>query len=100
MTKEQKQNWIEQRKRPQAEILLAIKTTLPAVWPAVAVVGKWIWVQFQKKPEAAILEGLKGLGFSWSSRRGCWQHPCGSWSGGKKGDPRERYGMVRAEELK
>ena len=71
MTTEQKQNWIEQRKRPQAEILMAIKTTLPAVWPAVAVVGKWIWVQFQKKPEAAILEGLKGLGFSWSSRRGC-----------------------------
>ena len=34
------------------------------------VVGRWVWVEFENKPEAEIRQALKDFGFRWSRRRG------------------------------
>ena len=41
------------------------------------VVGRWVWVKFESKPEAEIRQALKDFGFRWSRRRGQWAHNCG-----------------------
>lgn len=41
------------------------------------VVGRWIWVKFESKPNAGIRQSLKDFGFHWSRRRGQWAHNCG-----------------------
>lgn len=41
------------------------------------VVGRWVWVKFESKPDAEIRQGLKDFGFRWSRRRGQWSHNCG-----------------------
>ncbi len=41
------------------------------------VVGKWVWVKFDSKPNAEIRQALKDFGFRWSRRRGQWTHSCG-----------------------
>jgi hypothetical protein len=41
------------------------------------VVGKWVWLKFDEKPNATIRQGLKDMGFRWSKRRGQWAHNCG-----------------------
>ena len=96
MTPEQQQEWKAKRERPTAEVLKDLRSDTPAAWPAAAVVGKWVWVRFDSKPDPETIAGLKALGFTWSSRRASWQHPCGAWAGGAKGDPRERYGIIPA----
>jgi ribosome biogenesis GTPase A len=44
------------------------------------VVGKWVWVKFESKPNADIRQALKDFGFRWSKRRGQWAHNCGHHS--------------------
>jgi hypothetical protein len=44
------------------------------------VVGKWVWVEFESKPDAEVRQGLKDMGFRWSRRRGQWAHNCGNSS--------------------
>jgi len=41
------------------------------------VVGRWVWVEFESKPNADIRQALKDFGFRWSRRRGQWSHNCG-----------------------
>lgn len=41
------------------------------------VVGKWIWIQFEAKPDVETRAALKDLGFHYNSKRGLWQNPCG-----------------------
>ncbi len=41
------------------------------------VVGKWVWIQFESKPDAEVRQSLKDMGFRWSRRRGQWAHNCG-----------------------
>ncbi len=41
------------------------------------VVGRWVWIKFESKPNAAIRQSLKDMGFRWSRRRGQWSHNCG-----------------------
>ena len=41
------------------------------------VVGKWVWVKFDSKPDADIRQALKDCGFRWSRRRQQWAHNCG-----------------------
>ena len=58
------------------------------------VVGKWIWLRFDSKPDVETLTLLKGAGFIWVKRRGEWAHNCGCPSGAGKGSPRWKYGQV------
>ncbi len=41
------------------------------------VVGRWVWVKFESKPNAEVRQSLKDCGFRWSRRRGQWCHNCG-----------------------
>ena len=41
------------------------------------VVGRWVWIKFESKPNAAIRQSLKDMGFRWSRRREQWAHNCG-----------------------
>jgi hypothetical protein len=41
------------------------------------VVGRWVWVKFDSKPNAEIRQSLKDFGFRWSKRRQQWSHNCG-----------------------
>ena len=41
------------------------------------VVGKWVWIKFDSKPNATIRQSLKDFGFRWSKRRQQWAHNCG-----------------------
>ena len=40
-------------------------------------VGQWVWVTFDQKPEQDLLKKLKQMGFKWSKRRGKWANNCG-----------------------
>lgn len=41
------------------------------------VVGRWVWIKFESKPDADTRQALKDAGFRWSRRRGQWAHNCG-----------------------
>ena len=41
------------------------------------VVGRWVWIKFESKPNAEIRQSLKDMGFRWSKRRQQWAHNCG-----------------------
>ena len=41
------------------------------------VVGRWVWIKFDDKPDAGTRQSLKDFGFRWSRRRGQWAHNCG-----------------------
>ena len=41
------------------------------------VVGRWVWIQFDSKPDAELRQALKDFGFRWSRRREQWAHNCG-----------------------
>lgn len=41
------------------------------------VVGRWVWIKFESKPNTDIRQSLKDMGFRWSRRRGQWAHNCG-----------------------
>ena len=56
------------------------------------VVGKWVWVFFEDKPEDDLRKSLKDFGFRWSARRGGWAHNCGNPSrSASKSSPFEKY---------
>lgn len=44
------------------------------------IVGRWVWIKFESKPNTEIRQALKDFGFHWSKRRGQWCHNCGHGS--------------------
>lgn len=80
-----------------AEVLERLRHT--AAWPCAKVVGRWVWVEFEQKPDKTTRDMLRELGFHWNRKRGAWQHPCGVFSHHGHGDPRFKYGSVPASEL-
>jgi hypothetical protein len=72
-------------------VLNLLLTTLPDVYRAAEVVGKWVWVTFKEQPAAEIRQQLAQLGFHWNRDRQAWQHPCGKFSAGSQQDPHEKY---------
>lgn len=63
------------------------------------VVGRWVWVSFDGKPDDATRTILKAAGFRWVASRGEWAHNCGHWSHHGVGNPRFKYGAVPVAEL-
>ncbi len=63
------------------------------------IVGRWVWVEFDSKPDSGIREALKANGFRWSRRRGAWAHPCGHFTGRGSCDPFWKYGKVAVGDL-
>lgn len=55
------------------------------------VVGRWVWVTFDEKPDHETLKALKDFGFHWSPRREKWAHNCGVPSQPGSGNPWDKY---------
>lgn len=81
------------------DLLARLKADIPAAFAAARVVGRWVWLEFDTKPAAAVRAAIKGLGFHWNRDREAWQHPCGWFSKRGPGDPRAKYGEVRAADV-
>jgi len=65
-----------------------------------SVVGKWVWVFFDEKPDEATRKVLKDFGFRWSARRGGWAHNCGHPSrSASKSSPFEKYEVQPISEV-
>jgi hypothetical protein len=83
------------RTLPTPKVLNLLLTTLPDVYRAAEVVGKWVWVQFKEQPAAEIRQQLAQLGFHWNRERQAWQHPCGQFRLSSNNDPHEKYSSYR-----
>ena len=55
-------------------------------------VGRWVWVRFDSKPDAETRKLMKDFGFRWAPRRGMWAHNCGHPSRKGKVNPFYKYG--------
>jgi hypothetical protein len=65
-----------------------------------SVVGRWVWVFFDEKPDEAVRKVLKDFGFRWSARRGGWAHNCGTPSrSASKSSPFEKYEVQPISEV-
>ncbi len=62
-------------------------------------VGRWVWVTFDSKPNAEIRQELKDFGFRWSPKRGKWAHNCGHPSRSSTGNPWLKYRHCKISEL-
>ncbi len=79
------------RTLPTPKVLHLLLTSLPDVYRAAEVVGKWVWVTFKEQPAAEIRQQLAQLGFHWNRERQAWQHPCGQFRLSSAYDPHEKY---------
>ena len=62
-------------------------------------VGRWVWVSFPAKPEAATRARLIAAGFRWVKRRAAWAHSCGIRSRKSPHNPKDKYGAIGVDEL-
>ena len=63
------------------------------------VVGRWVWIAFESKPDQEVRNLLKSAGFRWSPRRGQWAHNCGQSSKPASGyRPWDKYRTVSLDE--
>ena len=63
------------------------------------VVGVWVWLSFDAKPDEAIRTMLKSAGFRWVHKRGMWAHSCGTPCRHGIGDPRYKYGSIPVNQI-
>lgn len=66
---------VQQDKSESKSILTVLEYCKDQRLPA-RVVGKWVWIKFDTKPNADVRQGLKSIGFRWSRRREQWCHSC------------------------
>ena len=82
------------------QLLELLHSQTPDLWEIAQVVGRWVWIAFERKPPRETTATLSELGFSWNKKRQCWQHPCGDTRTiAANYDPRSRYGSRAATEL-
>jgi len=91
---------IKNRMLPTPKVLNLLLTSLPDVYRAAEVVGKWIWVQFKEQPAAEIRQQLAQIGFHWNRERQAWQHPCGAFRLHGAGDPHQKYSSYFPADIK
>ena len=54
-------------------------------------VGCWVWVSFDAKPDEDIRKVLKAAGFRWVRKREKWAHNCGRPCRSSKSNPWDKY---------
>ncbi len=83
-------------------LLELLRTERPRFFEIAEVVGKWVWLQFNRPQPAKVNRLLIELGFHWNDARQTWQHPCGMFapSGSHPSDPRVKYGSYFAADIK
>lgn len=99
-TPEEREAYTRLRMRSRVDVLADLKGSCPDAWQHATVVGRWVWVEFDSKPEPDVLAYLRGAAFHWSKRRQAWQHCCGHpCSKPSARDPRAAYGQVAVASL-
>ena len=74
-------------------LLALLQTEAPRFFELAEVVGKWVWIQFERKQPSEVTSVLAELGFHWNNTRQTWQHPCGTNRRERRTvDPRQKYG--------
>ena len=58
-------------------LLALLRRETPKFFELAEVVGKWVWIQFDRKQPVTVTAVLSELGFHWNNKRQSWQHPCG-----------------------
>jgi len=59
------------------------------------IVGKWVWIRFDEKPDQETRDMLKAAGFHWIQKRKQWAHNCGFYMKHNPAiNPRDKYGEV------
>src|ERR1035437_1753761 len=59
------------------KLLALLRRETPKFFELAEVVGKWVWIQFDRKQPVTVTAVLSELGFHWNNKRQSWQHPCG-----------------------
>ncbi len=54
-------------------------------------VGCWVWVSFDEKPDEETRKLLKDAGFRWVRKRSKWAHNCGRPCRSSKSNPWDKY---------
>jgi len=81
-------------------LLGLLRKQSPRFFELAEVVGKWVWIQFERKQPNHITSVLAELGFHWNKTRQAWQHPCRVYCAkGAAYDPRTRYGSYFAADI-
>jgi hypothetical protein len=63
--------YVEQSVMDKLAELLRIKADM-----TIMLIGRWLWVEFDKKPSREILDQVKAIKFMWHSKRSMWYwHP-------------------------
>ena len=92
-TAEQKESWKKMRSLSASDLLAIMPEYLKDY---TKLVGSWLWIEFDCKPEADVIAEVKSLGFTYNAKRNVWQNPCGKWSPHRHRnapyDPRANYG--------
>lgn len=71
-------------------IVEILKNEAPGFWNAVAIVGKWVWLEIPAPYSRSEANFLWQLGFHFSPARRCFQHPGGQMTDAvSNDDPRE-----------
>ena len=80
-------------------LLSVLHRDAPRFFKRAEVVGKWVWIQFDRKQPGKVTAVLSQLGFHWNRTRQTWQHPCGLFrDGSTRKDPRAKYGSYFANQ--
>ena len=83
------------------QLLGLLRNNAPKFFELAEVVGKWVWIQFEKKQPMSVTGALSELGFHWNNKRQSWQHPCGMFRDQSAPfDPRKKYGSYFAADVK
>jgi hypothetical protein len=78
------------------EVLDRLRNDAPSAMEYAEIVGTWIWITFQTRPDAAIREKLCDIGFIWNQKRGAWMHSCGAFTPHSKSHPKTKYATIAA----
>ena len=83
------------------KLLALLRSEAPRFFEIAEVVGKWVWIQFDRKQPVTVTAVLSELGFHWNKSRQSWQHPCGLFRDRSVSfDPRRKYGSYFAADQK
>jgi hypothetical protein len=89
---------VQENKSESKNIIEVLEFCKVQALPA-RVVGRWVWIKFESKPDANIRQALKDFGFRWSRRRGQWAHNCGHGSRPARGyRPWDKYQTTMLED--
>jgi hypothetical protein len=81
-------------------LLRLLRTRCPRFFELAGVVGRWVWIQFERQPAVETRRRLAQLGFHWNNTRQAWQHPCGVQRDRRvRFDPRRKFGSYFAADL-